>query len=331
MKNIIWVFIVVLFPLSVLGQIKTIEVRNNKTSHLVFYADIIYADIGDTENFIISYTNNILRIKGVKTFNETNLTVLTKDQSFYSFIVKYDENPRLNYFIEYTDALKTINQTVSRKADIISRGDQLDFKRVPTSYARPNTATDNIGSIEPTNNATPTTPHDYFIETNAPNNTSNIVFNQKSDSKPTTKNLSKIKANANNLLGKPNMYDYIGKRHGDILLKVTGIYHSLDNAYVVYAIQNAGAIPYDISYIEFGVRERRRPKKAAVHERKLSPVYIAKGDITRVLPMQLNKYVAVFDKLAIPSDRMLYLELVEDGRNINLEILYHKIAIKRIH
>ena len=114
-------------------------------------------------------------------------------------------------------------------------------------------------------------------------------------------------------------------------MKVTGIHHSLHNCFIVYEIRNRGAIPYDISYTEFGIKERKRPKKAALHEKKLTPLFIVKEDITRVLPYQVNEYVAVFGKIAIPSDRLFYMEVIEDGRNITLDILFHKLPIARLH
>ena len=125
--------------------------------------------------------------------------------------------------------------------------------------------------------------------------------------------------------------DIIGARHGVIQLKVTGIYHSLDNCFLVYEIRNKGAIPYDVSYVEFGIKERKRPKKSALHEQQLSPFFTVKENITRVLPYQVNEYVAVFGKVTVPNDRLFYMEVVEDGRNITLDILFHKLPIKRLY
>ncbi|MEM6321106.1 MAG: DUF4138 domain-containing protein [Bacteroidota bacterium] len=133
------------------------------------------------------------------------------------------------------------------------------------------------------------------------------------------------------LLSKPRLYNYLGARHGDIQLKVTGIYHSLENCFLVYEVRNKGPIPYDISYVEFGIKERRRPKKAARHKVRLNPLFTVKADINRVLPHQVNEYVAVFDKITVPNDRLFYMEVVEDGRNITLDILFHKLPIARLH
>ena len=143
MKNslcVLCICLVMFFPLSAVGQTKTIEIKNNQTSHVVFHADIIYADIGDNENYIISYTNNILRIKGVKTVNQTNLTVLTKDQFYYSFFVKYHEKPRLNYFIEPAQAIQKFNQEEDDNEDEkgFRKEKNVDYFTVPTRYTQEN-------------------------------------------------------------------------------------------------------------------------------------------------------------------------------------------------
>lgn len=282
-----------------LAQKNTIQIRNNQTSHLVFYSDIIYADIGDDENNIISYTNNILRIKGIKTVNPTNLTVLTKDQYYYSFFVSYNEKPQLNYFIKPSMAIQKFNSDDNSEGSSDKKKDyfSLPINSSPKNYSK--------------------SPKKNWIS--------------KKKKAPVNKEKDRLYDKAATLLDKPHMYDYIGSKHGDIQLKVTSIYHSLENCFIVYEIRNSGAIPYDISYIEFGIKERRRPKKTALHEKKLTPNFIVRQEFTRVFPEQVNEYVAVFGKLAVPSDRLLYMEIVEDGRNIHLDILYHKLRIKRFY
>ena len=294
-KLILWA-VGLLLSYQCVAQTQTIEIKENQTSHLIFPSDILYIDIGDNKNFIADYTNNILRVKGVKTDKQTNLTVLTKDQSYYSFFVRYSPTPRLNYFITPKMAIKVLGNT--------------DNKSPPTL---------------PTNHQEINEPRTNTRRVNLP-----IRKNTIEQESPSSANQS-IYQKAITLLKVPHLYDYIGARHGDIQLKVTGIYHSLHNCFVVYEIRNRGAIPYDISYTEFGIKERKRPKKAALHEKKLTPLFTVKEDITRVLPYQVNEYVAVFEKIAIPSDRLFYMEVIEDGRNITLDILFHKLPIARLH
>jgi len=280
----------IICAIQLLCQNTIIQIMENQTTHLVFPADIIYTDIGDNENYITSYTNNILRVKGVKTQKQTNLTVLTKDQHFYSFFVMHFDNPQLNYFITKRMAIKVLGNADNKS---------------PPAF--------------PTGN--PTLSKSTTKKVNLP------IRNSASSSNIDNALYSK----AVTLLSKPHLYDYIGARHGDIQLKVTGIYHSLDNCFLVYELRNRGAIPYDISYVEFGIKERKRPKKAALQEQQLSPLFTVKEDITRVLPYQVNEYVAVFGKVTVPNDRLFYIEVIEDGRNITLDILFHKLPISRLY
>ncbi len=298
MRKLTFLGVGLLCAMQLLGQNTIIQIMENQTSHLVFPSDIIYTDIGDNENYIISYTNNILRVKGVRTNKQTNLTVLTKDQRFYSFFVMHFDNPQLNYFITTRMAIKVLEHTDNKSPPLVPTSAKATSK---TEIRRVNL---------------PVRKH---------SNTATI-----DDNPARPKQSGRLFDKAVSLLQKPHLFDYIGASHGDIQLKVTGIYHSLDNCFLVYEIRNRGAIPYDISYVEFGIKERKRPKKAALHEHQLAPLFTVKEDITRVLPYQVNEYVAVFGKVTVPNDRLFYMEVVEDGRNITLDILFHKLPIKRL-
>ncbi len=294
MRKLTFLGVALLLSFLSIAQNTIIQVMENGTTHLVFPSDIIYTDIGDNQNYITSYTNNILRVKGVKTLKQTNLTVLTKDQHFYSFFVMHFDNPQLNYFITKRMATKVLGDTDNKSPPVLPMTNQYE----------PSINTRKV-NLPIRNNA---------VDQNIPKEINSDLYQK-----------------AISLLKEPHLYNYIGARHGDIQLKVTGIYHSLDNCFMVYEIRNRGAIPYDISYIEFGIKERKRPKKAALHEKKLPPIFTVKADITRVLPYQVNEYVAVFDKVTVPNDRLFYMEVVEDGRNITLDILFHKLPIARLH
>ena len=55
---------------------KLIEIKENQTSHLIFPSDILYTDIGDNENFIADYTNNIIRVKGNPNLAEVRVVMI---------------------------------------------------------------------------------------------------------------------------------------------------------------------------------------------------------------------------------------------------------------
>ena len=170
--------------------------------------------------------------------------------------------------------------------------------------------------------------------TTIPNRKSDLVEKRptKSAYQIRKENLAKVKIeeNAHQIIRKKTLYHNITAKHGDIKLKVTGIYHSLEHCYIKYEIQNAGVIPYDIAYTEFGIKEKKRPKRTALNESILSPIRTLNADQKRVLPMRKNRYVAVFPKLAVPKDRILYLEVIEDGRNLRVVIPFGRVEIEKI-
>lgn len=74
-----------------------VEVTFAKTVHIIFPAAVRYVDLGS--NHIIAGkadgAENVIRVKAtVKNFrNETNMSVITEDGSFYTFNVKYADEP----------------------------------------------------------------------------------------------------------------------------------------------------------------------------------------------------------------------------------------------
>ena len=73
--------------------------------------------------------------------------------------------------------------------------------------------------------------------------------------------------------------------------------------------------------------EKKRPKRTALNEERLSPIFILNEEVKRILPMRKNRFVAVFQKLAVPKDRILYMEVIEEGRNLRVAIPFNKLRI----
>ena len=99
-----------------------LQITFEKTVHLIFPAQIRYVDLGSSSIIAgkAEDADNVLRVKAaVRDFEtETNLSVICDDGSFYSFNVKYAEEPeRLN--IEMQDFLHSgTNNLPTNKADI---------------------------------------------------------------------------------------------------------------------------------------------------------------------------------------------------------------------
>lgn len=77
--------------------LSSIEVSYDMTTHLIFSFDILYVDLGNSD--IVSQkaekVNNILKLKAnKKDFSPTNMTVVTTDGRYFSFMVYYAEFPK---------------------------------------------------------------------------------------------------------------------------------------------------------------------------------------------------------------------------------------------
>ena len=93
-----------------------LEVCFEKTTHIIFPSEVVYVDLGN-ENLVAGLADgakNVLRVKSAfKSFKqETNLSVITDDGSYYTFNVKFAKEPLL-LSIEMTDFLhdgKSVNR-----------------------------------------------------------------------------------------------------------------------------------------------------------------------------------------------------------------------------
>ncbi|MCM1302211.1 MAG: conjugative transposon protein TraN [Bacteroides cellulosilyticus] len=85
-----------------------LEVTFHKTTHIIFPAAIRYVDLGSS-NLIAAKadgTENVLRVKAaLRDFSrESNLSVITEDGAYYTFNVKYADEP-VKLSVEMTDFL----------------------------------------------------------------------------------------------------------------------------------------------------------------------------------------------------------------------------------
>jgi conjugative transposon TraN protein len=85
-----------------------LEVTFNKTVHVIFPSAIRYVDLGSADLLAAKAdgTKNVLRVKAaLRDFSrESNLSVITEDGNYYTFNVKYADEP-VKLSVEMTDFL----------------------------------------------------------------------------------------------------------------------------------------------------------------------------------------------------------------------------------
>jgi conjugative transposon TraN protein len=94
-----------------------LEVTFSKTVHIIFPAAIRYVDLGSADLLAAKAdgTENVLRIKAArKGFpGESNLSVITDDGSYYSFNVKYADEP-VKLSVEMSDLIHSLGTGTGR-------------------------------------------------------------------------------------------------------------------------------------------------------------------------------------------------------------------------
>lgn len=238
-----------------------LEVTFDKTVHIIFPAAIRYVDLG-SNNIIAGKagnSENILRVKAaIRSFEtETNMAVITEEGSYYTFNVKYaDEPEKLN--IEMKDFM-----------------------------------------------------HDG-IATNRPNNSMEIYLQELGSESPRLVYLINRSIYKND----KRLVKHIGSKRFGIQYLLKGIYSHNNLLYLHTSIKNSSNVPFDIDFVRMKIVDKKVAKQTAIQETVIYPLR-AYSFISTVGGNQTERTVFTIDKITIPNDKHLIIELFEKngGRN----------------
>lgn len=238
-----------------------LEVTFDKTAHIIFPATIRYVDLGSS-NIIAGKagnSENVLRVKAaVRQFEaETNMAVITEDGSYYTFNVKFaDEPEKLN--IEMKDFM-----------------------------------------------------HDG-IATNRPNNSLDIYLQELGSESPRLVYLINRSIYKND----KRLVKHIGSKRFGIQYLLKGIYSHNNQLYLHTSIKNSSNVPFDIDFVRMKIVDKKVAKQTAIQETVIHPLR-AYNFISTVGGNQTERTVFAIDKITIPNDKHLVIELFEKngGRN----------------
>ena len=238
-----------------------LEVTFDKTVHIIFPASIRYVDLG-SNNIIAGKagpSENILRVKAaIRQFEtETNMAVITEEGSYYTFNVKYaDEPEKLN--IEMKDFM-----------------------------------------------------HDG-IATNRPNNSMEIYLQELGSESPRLVYLINRSIYKND----KRLVKHIGSKRFGIQYLLKGIYSHNNLLYLHISIKNSSNVPFDIDFVRMKIVDKKIAKQTAIQETVIYPLR-AYNFVSQVGGNQTERTVFSIDKITIPNDKHLIIELFEKngGRN----------------
>ena len=107
---------------------------------------------------------------------------------------------------------------------------------------------------------------------------------------------------------------------------ITGIYIKDKVIYYQLRLNNHSTIDYDIDFMRFYIRDKRKGKRTATQEIELKPLYVT-GNTTQVKANAQNRIVIALEKFTLPDAKFLAIEINEKngGRNLTMKVKNKKI------
>lgn len=236
---------------------KNIYVSSSKTTFLIFDSKVDYFDLGSNDLGLKRAENkdNIIKIKSkIENFKETNLTVMTSNNQYYSFILNYRSNPdTLVYFLP---------------SSITEQNKQVTNAAIPSEV-----------KLEP------------------------------SKELATETDLSTIDRSF-----------IAGKRKDKMTFLVKGIYVKDNHLFFQTEISNQSNINYEIDFLKFSIKNKKRYKKSVSQETEVIPTSVSDASNIIKAGNEPIKKTFIFEKFTIPDKKELVIDLWEKNGDRNLAI-----------
>lgn len=243
-----------------------VEVTFDKTTTIIFPSPIKDVDLGSA-NIIAGRANssdNVLRVKAaIRGFEqETNMSVITEEGSFYTFNIRYADEP--------------VKLNIEMK-DFMHDGDAV----------------------------------------NRPNNSLEIYLKELGSESPKLVHLIMRSIYHTD----KRLIKHIGSKRFGIQYLLKGIYSHNNLLYLHTQITNESNVPFDIDFIRFKIVDKKVAKRTAIQETVIVPLR-AYNHVTNVHGNSSEKTVFTIEKITIPDDKKLIVELFEKngGRNQSFTI-----------
>ncbi|MCW3089535.1 MAG: traN [Ferruginibacter sp.] len=142
---------------------------------------------------------------------------------------------------------------------------------------------------------------------------------------PEMKNAS-LETYANGILDNPRIMWGMQDRSWNVSSCVAGIYIKDRVIYYQLRLTNKSAIDYDIDFLRFYIRDKKKGKRTAIQENEIIPLFIG-GNITQVKASNKNMIVVALEKFTIPDAKYLAVEINEKngGRHLFMKVNNGKI------
>ncbi|GAB3307651.1 conjugative transposon protein TraN [Hymenobacter tenuis] len=106
---------------------------------------------------------------------------------------------------------------------------------------------------------------------------------------------------------------HLKENRNDVTLALQGIYTQGDTFFLPLWMQNKTNINYDVDFVKFYIRDKKKTKRTAEQETEVAPLYVFNAGQSKIAgPGELER-VYVLRKFTIPDDKNLVVEMFERG------------------
>ncbi|WP_205514346.1 conjugative transposon protein TraN [Longitalea arenae] len=113
----------------------------------------------------------------------------------------------------------------------------------------------------------------------------------------------------------------------DVMARVDGIYIKDNVIFYQLLLFNQSTINYDVDFIRFYIRDKKKSKRTANQELEVKPLHVA-GNTTSVEGMSRSIVSFALQKFTLPDAKYLAIEIMEKngGRHLRLRVNHRKIV-----
>lgn len=112
-----------------------------------------------------------------------------------------------------------------------------------------------------------------------------------------------------------------------MISRLIGLYTRGDVIYYQLELDNQSNLDYDIDFLRFYMKDKKKTKRVAVQENELKPLHVA-GNNMQVNANAHSSIVIAFRRFTIPEGKYLVIEINEKngGRNLAMKVSNSKIV-----
>lgn len=141
-----------------------------------------------------------------------------------------------------------------------------------------------------------------------------------------SQNQAALATYANAILVSKKTMRGICSRKWDMNAELIGIYIKDRVIYYQLLLENKSPIDFDINFLHFYIRDKKKGKRTAIQENDLSPLYIG-GNTSQVKAYNSDVIVVALQKFTIPDAKYLAIQIMEKngGRHLAMRVHNNKI------